>query len=230
MNWFLPVLAFVFSLCLPSLSPASENERTLAVRASAVEEASPDTVMVTLAVETMAPSARESASLNAEAAEKVMKAVRSGLGANDRVETSSYSVFPVYDYDKGRREVLRGFRTVNQVMVTSGRPGAAGEILDSAIAARANRVVDVRFDLKDTAGACASLIKAAAEKAASQARAAASAFETTLAGVKSIAPSCGREAEGPVRFYGAEMKAAPTPVEPGMVRLRADIEAVYFLK
>jgi len=212
------------------LSQASENERTLVVRASAVEEAPPDAVTVTLAVETMATSARESASLNAEAAERVMKAVRSVLGANDRAETSSYSVFPVYDYDKGRREVLRGFRTVNQVRVTSMRPDSAGEILDSAMAAGANRVVEVRFELKDMEGACASLIRAAAGKATSQARAASSAFDTKLAGVKSLSPSCAPEGEGPVRLYGAEMKTAPTPIEPGRVRLRADVEAVYFLE
>lgn len=212
------------------MSAASENERTLTVRASAIEDAAPDAVIVVAAVETMAPSAKEAAALNAKAAEKVIKAVRSALGPNDRIETSSYSVFPVYDYDKDRREVLRGFRTVNQVRVTSSKTSGGGEILDAVIAAGANRVVEVRFELKDTDSSCASLIRAAAENAASQAGAASSAFGASLDGVKSIVPSCTREAEGPVRLYAAEMKSGQTPIEPDMVRLRADVEAVYFLK
>lgn len=223
------VLALAALLAFPSLSPAAENERTLTVRASAVQDAAPDIVIVTVAVETMAASAKESASLNAAATGNVIKAARGSLGALGSVETSSFSVFPVYDYDKGRREILRGFRTVNQIKFTSSVPSSAGEILDAAIGAGANRVVEVRFDVKDLTPACEGLIKTAAARAASQAKAASNAFEAGLGEVKSIIPSCAREMEGPVRLYAAEMKTAGTPIEPGAVRLRADVEAVYFL-
>lgn len=231
MRKFLPVLALSALLAFPVLSPASENERTLTVRASSTEEAAPDIAVITVAVETMALSARESASENAAASGKVIKSVRKVLAQSDRIDTSSFSVFPVYDFDKSRREILRGFRTVNQIKVIASKPSSAGEILDNAIQAGANRVVEVRFDLKDTAAACDGLIRTAAERAASQAKAASSAFGAELDGVKSIAPSCGKEIEGPVRLYAADamMKAAGTPIEPGMVRLRAEVEAVYFL-
>lgn len=225
---FLPVLALCALLALPSLSNADENERTLTVRASSAEDAVPDIAVITVAVETMALSAKESASENAAISQHVLKAVRGFLEPSDRVDTSSFSVFPVYDFDKSRREVLRGFRTVHQVKVTSSKTSSAGEILDAALASGANRVVEVRFDIKDIAPACDGLIRAAAGRAAAQARAASDAFGAGLGVVKSVIPSCGREAEGPVRLYAAEMKAG-TPVEPGMVRLRADVEAVYFL-
>lgn len=220
-------------LLFPVISFAVENERTLTVRASAFEEVLPDTAVITVAVETMALSASASAAENAAVSEKVMNAARKALGPADRVDTASFSVFPVYDYDKNRREVLRGFRTVHQIKVTTGKTSSIGEILDNAIQAGTNRVVDVRFDLKDSTTACDALIRTAAGRAASQAKAASSAFGTGLGGVKSIVPSCGKETEGPVpvRLYSADavMKAPGTPIEPGMVRLRADIEAVYFL-
>jgi uncharacterized protein YggE len=225
----LPILALAALLASPALSLADENERTLTVRASAEHAAAPDIVIITVAVETMAAGAKESASLNAAASGDVIKAATASMGAHDSVETSSFSVFPVYDYDKGRREILRGFRTVNQIKFTSSVISSAGGILDAAIKAGANRVVEVRFDVKDVTPVCEGLIKTAAVRAAAQAKAASNAFATALGEVKTIVPSCAREMEGPVRLYAAEMKAAATPIEPGMVRLRADVEAVYFL-
>jgi len=231
MKRFLPVLALSTLLAFPALSFASENERTLTVRASAEQEVAPDIAIITVAVETMALSAKESVSENAAASENVIKAVRTALGPDGRVDTSFFSVFPVYDYDKSRREVLRGFRTVNQIKVTTGKTSSTGEILDNAIQAGTNRVVDVKLDIKETTTACDALIRTAAERAASQAKAASNAFSAELDGVKSIVPSCGKETQGPVRLYAADavMKAPGTPIEPGMVRLRADVEAVYFL-
>lgn len=231
MKRLLPVAILSAVLFFPLASSAAENERTLTVRGSAEQEAAPDIAIITVAVETMALSARESAAENAAASDDVMKAVRKALGPDGRVDTSSFSVFPVYDYDKSRREVLRGFRTVNQIKVTTGKTSSTGEILDNAIQAGANRVVDVSFDLKETMVACEALIRTAAERAASQAKAASNAFGAELDGVKSIVPSCGKETEGPVRLYAAEAGVkARTPIEPGMVRLRADIETVYYLK
>ena len=230
MKKFLPAVMLSAVLLFPLLCSAAENERTLTVRASAIEEAAPDIAIITVAVETIALSAKESASVNAAASEKVIKAVSKALGPAGKTATSSFSVFPVYDYDKSRREVLRGFRTVHQIKVTASKPSSAGEILDAAMESGANRVVEVRFDVKDVSGPCDALVRTAAERAASQARAASNAFGAELDGVKSIVPSCGKETEGPVRLYAAEvMKAPATPIEPGMVRLRADVEAVYFL-
>lgn len=194
-----------------------------------MEEASPDMAIITVAVETMALSAKGSANENARVSENMIKALRKSLEPVDRAETFSFSVFPVYDYDKGRHEILKGFRTVHQIRVTASKPSSVGGILDAAIEAGANRVADVRFDVKDTTEACGHLIKVAAERAASQAKAASSAFGTALDGVKSIVPSCGREAEGPRPFAAELMRATVAPIEPGMVRLRADVEAVYFL-
>ncbi len=188
--------------------------------------------VITFAVETMAPTAKESAAANARAADNMIRSVKMTLGPADKIDTASFSVFPVYEFEKAKGQVLKGFRTTNQVNVTTNRIASTGEILDRAIEAGANRVVDVRFDINEVSGHCEELIREAASKAASQARAASNAFGTRLDGVKTIVPSCHKEANGPIRPYGAElmkMAAPDTPVEPGMVRLRADVEAVYFL-
>lgn len=232
MKRFLPAVLLSAALFLPQHSIADENDRTLTVRSSAAKDVDPDVAVLTFAVETMAPTAKESAAANARTADNVIRSVKRALGQTDEVDTSSFSVFPVYEYEKARGQVLKGFRTTNQVTVTTDKIASTGEILDRAIEAGANRVVDVRFDIKNISGHCEGLIREAASKAASQAKAASSAFGTSLDGVKTIVPSCHKEANGPVRPYGAElmkMAAPDTPVEPGTVRLRAEVEAVYFL-
>lgn len=232
MKRFVLSAALASVLAFPALSNASENERTLSVRGSAVAEAAPDTAMITFAVETMAQSAKGSAAENARLSEEVFRSVRKTLRPGDKAETSSFSVTPVYDYDKGGRQTLRGFQTVHQIKATVARPSSAGELLDAAMASGANRVVDIRFDIKDISGHCEGLIKTAAERALSLARAASSAFGAPLGAVKSIVPACSKETSVEPRFYAAEarMKSAETPVEPSMVRLRSEVEAVYFLR
>lgn len=224
-------LALSMALAHPVSSAAAENERTLTVRGAAAIDATPDTAVVTLAVETLGKSAKSSAAENARVSDEVFKAVKKALGPGDSVETSSFSVFPVYDYEKGGRQVLRGFRTVHQVRATTYRPSSAGEIIDEAMASGANSVVEVRFDIKDISAECDGLIRTAASSAKAQAVSAAAAFGVGLDGVRSIVPSCGRESEGQPRFYGAEamVRSAATPIEPGTIRIRSDVEAIYFL-
>ena len=225
-------LALASVLAVPALSSAFENERTLTVRGSAVVEAAPDTAVITFAVETMAQSAKSSAGENARLSEEVFRAVRKALGPGDKAETSSFSVTPAYDYDKGGRQTLRGFQTVHQIKATVGKPSSAGELLDAAMASGANRVVDIRFDINDISGQCEGLIKTAAERALSLAKAASSAFGAPLGVVKSIVPSCAKETSVQPRFFAAEarMKSAETPIEPGTVRLHSEVEAIYFLR
>jgi len=224
-------LALLAILACPVFSAASEIERTITVRADAAVEAAPDTAVVTLAVETTGKSAKSSAAENAKITDEVFKAVRSSAAPGDSVETSSFSVFPVYDYEKGGGQILRGFRTVHQVRVVVSRPSSAGEIIDKAMASGANRVVEARFDILDITAQCDVLIRTAAARARAQALSAAAAFGAGLDGVKSIVPSCAREGEARPRSFRVEAMVNPaaTHMEPGTVRLRSDVEAVYFL-
>lgn len=224
-------LALSIALAHSVSSAAAENERTLTVRADAVIEAAPDTAVVTLAVETMGKSAKSSAAENSKLSDEVLKAVRSELGPGESVESSSFSVFPVYDYEKEGRQILRGFRTVHQVKVVVSRPFSAGGIIDRAMASGANRVVEARFDIKDISAECDGLIRTASMRARGQALAAASAFGVVLDGVRSVVPSCAREGEAQPRSFRAEamVSQAATHIEPGTIRLRSEVEAVYFL-
>lgn len=222
--------AFILAaLLLLSSAAHAECCRTLSISAEATGELEPDVMNITLSVETTAATAKESAAENARKMDKVVSAVKQALGDKDRVSTSSYSLSPVYQYEKDRGQVLTGFQTANRIKVRSSRIKSAGDILDRAIEAGANVVNEVSFDSEDSSKACEVLIKKVSAEAAANARITADAFGAKLSGIESLRPSCGREVNY-VRPMGVEFaKAETTPIEAEAIRVRAFVNASYIL-
>jgi uncharacterized protein YggE len=150
-------------------SPA--NLSTLSITSTATIEIRPDQLSVTVGVETNDTTAQEAVSQNANLTAQVIAALRGlGIGEN-RIETSSYSVLPIYQYVQPpqpcieifppppgcetRQEII-GYRATNTVtvtldvpffrMVTETVPDVnAGQVIDAAVTAGANRVEGIVF-------------------------------------------------------------------------------------
>jgi uncharacterized protein YggE len=150
-------------------SPA--NLSTLSISSTTTTEVRPDQLSVTVGVETNDTTAQEAVSQNANLTAQVIAALRGlGIGEN-RIETSSYSVLPIYQYIQPpqpcieifppppgcetRQEII-GYRATNTVtvtldvpffrMVTETVPDVnAGQVIDAAVTAGANRVEGIVF-------------------------------------------------------------------------------------
>jgi uncharacterized protein YggE len=209
------------------------SERTVSVTGAASVDYAPDTVVITLAVETFAVNAEDAASENALRAERVIEGLKERVGAGGVVETTAYDIQPEYHYDdiKGKA-VFTGYRATNRVSVRTGKVAWAGALMDAAIRSGANRVDGVGFELSDRAGRCESVIARASEDARAKAAAAAKAFNLRLKGVKRLTPECGPEPR-PWDAAAPEAKGmaltAATPVEPGSVTVRSTVGAVFYL-
>ena len=144
---------------------------TVSITSTSTTEVRADRLSVTLGVETNGTTAQGTVSENANLTSQVVSALR-GLGiAEDRIETSSYSVSPIYEYVQPaepciqiyppppgcetRQEII-GYRATNTVTVTLDVPFFqaatetvpdvnAGQVIDAAIGAGANRVDSVTF-------------------------------------------------------------------------------------
>ena len=150
-------------------SPA--NLSTLSISSTATIEVRPDQLSVTVGVETNDTTAQEAVSQNANLTAQVIAALRGlGIGEN-RIETSSYSVLPIYQYIQPpqpcieiyppppgceTRQEIVGYRATNTVtvtldvpffrMVTETVPDVnAGQVIDAAVTAGANRVEGIVF-------------------------------------------------------------------------------------
>jgi uncharacterized protein len=239
-------------------SPA--NLSTLSVSSTSTTEVRTDQLSVTLGAETNATTAQEAVSQNANLTAQVIGAIR-GLGIDEnRIETSSYSVSPIYEYIQPsqpcieiyppppgcetRQEII-GYRATNTVTVTLDVPFFrvatqsvpdinAGQVIDAAVGAGANRVDGVIFfispdrqqEIRDT------LIGDAIASARQRANIAAEALQMTVSGVESVTIN-------PIDFPvfslqegsigAADTVSAPTQILPAQQEVSTTVSVVFYI-
>jgi uncharacterized protein YggE len=235
------------------LDNASAPPSTVSTSGTATTEVRPDQLSVTVGVETNSTTAQEAVILNANLTTQLVAAVR-GLGINeDQIETSSYSLSPIYEYIvppqpcieiyppppgcETRQEII-GYRASNTVTVTLDVTAElnAGQVIDAAIGAGANRVDGIVFfisqdrqqQIRDT------LIRDAIASARQRANIAAEALGMTISGVQSATLN-------PIDFpvYSVDLRegaaaqaesvSAPTPILPGQQEVSTTVSVVFYL-
>ena len=240
----------------------SANLSTLSVSSTATTEVRPDRLSVTVGVETNDTTAEEAVSQNANLTAQVITAIR-GLGIDEnRIETSSYSVLPIYEYIQPpqpcieiyppppgceiRQEII-GYRATNTVTVTLDVPFSrmmnqpvpdvnAGQVIDAAVTAGANRVEGIVFfispdrqqEIRDT------LIGDAIVNARQRANIAAEALDMTVSGVQSATinpldfPVFSLDLqEGSAAV--ADSVSAPTQILPGEQEVSTTVSVVFYI-
>lgn len=102
--WSLVVtILSVFLAGVPSAfadEKATESRRTISVSSQGEVTASPDLVILTVAVETTAPNASTAVSENAKRTAAVIKAVKALISGDDKVTTSRYSLETALSIDQ----------------------------------------------------------------------------------------------------------------------------------
>ena len=201
------------------------------VTGEATVQAEPDTVVVTLAVVTQNASASEAQAENASKADAVVRAVRAVTGVKE-VKTSGYSLQPQYAYKEGVPPSITSYIVRNSVNVTVGDVGQTGAVIDAGSRAGANSVDGLSFMLRNDAQARQRALAEATREALSKARTVA----TTLGGsvVRVVEVQEAGAFRPPVPLYTAEFgraagtaqAATPTPVEPGSLEIRAQVQLV----
>jgi len=224
------------AIILPLFASASRAQndannpaaRTIEVDGSGETRTSPDTADLDLAIDTHAKTAEQAANLNAALATKVIDALKSKLGDKGKITTGGYSLNPDYSQRPSENPVIVGYNAQNAVTVHTGALDLVGPLIDSAIAAGANRVNSLDFSVKDDARARAEAIAMATRDARAQADALAAALGVKLGKVlKATTVSEARPI--PVRLGRAMAMSAnvATPVEPGEVTVPATVSLTF---
>jgi uncharacterized protein len=221
--------AMVFMFAAPAL--AKEPAGTLEVAGSGEVRAAPDVADLSIQVETHARAAEQSARQNAALAAKVVVALKSKLAGKGVVTTGNYSLNPEYrEPGPGRKPEIVGYACQNTITVQTGELPLAGALIDTAIAAGANRVNYLNFALRNDTKARNEAIANASRDAQSQARALAASLGLKLGRVVKASTVPQRPPIVPAAraFMLESAKAAvPTPIEPGQVTVSATVSLVY---
>ncbi len=220
--------------------PASaELVRTISLSATGTVRRTPDQAVVSLAVETRAPTAKQAAQQNAQKMDAVIRAIRAAGIPGERIQTEGYNLNPDYTFVNGgpgrpNEQRLVGYVANNTVRVVVDTIARAGAVVDAAIAAGANRANGISYQLRDPDAARRDALKLAVEAARRDAEALAQAAGQSLGALLQLSTGY-QETPRPLFAMRADMAAPaaappPTPVEPGQMEITASVTVVYRLQ
>lgn len=193
----------------------------------------PDQAFVTVAVETRARNPRDAQRANADAMTAVQQKLTEIGIPKDAVRTTGYNVQQEFDYSGGRR-TPRDYVARNGIEVRLDAVERVGEVLDVTVAAGATSISGVRFDVKDRAGAEREALRQAVVDARGRAEALAAGAGRTIDRILRIddAPRQFRPVPQMMAARAGAMAdaAAPTPIETGMIEIRAEITLTVAIK
>jgi len=204
---------------------AQTQPSTIRVSGQAVVEAPPDEVEVDLGVVTRGESSQRASADNARRVDAVLAAVRRAFPMAE-VRSVGYAVRPEYNQPSGNAEPrITGYTATNMVRVTLGDVARAGELVDAATTAGANRVERVRYGLTKDDDLRADAVRQAAGVARSRAEALASALGVRIVRVLQASDDSAPIARpfGEVAMFSRAAGAPETPLEAGPIEISASV-------
>ncbi len=230
------LLALIVSACGPTTinQEAPAPIRTLNVTGSGQAVLTPDIAYVYLGVRTEKPTATEAVGENNTQTQQVIQAIKDfGIAEND-IRTTNFSIYPQdkYDPSTGLPTGQKTYVVDNTVYVTVRELDKLGDLLDTIVAAGANTVNSIQFDVADKTEALKQARAEAVKDAEAQAQELAGAASLTLGEIQSI----GFYDSAPYPVYdgrgggGAMAEAAAVPIQPGQLTFTVSVNISYAIK
>jgi len=213
-------------------APAMPRYITVVGRGKASVE--PDIVILQVGVETKAPEVTQAMDNNDEIMGEILAALDEMGIAEEDIRTTNYRIYFDEGYRSPEMQEEPVYRVSNMVMVTIRDLGAAGEILDEAVAAGANRVHGLSFTKEDWSEAEAEARAEAMANARERAEHLAQLADVEVGQVISISEVVGDGLQWYERTRGtplAMMGGSGGPIiAPGQLEYGVTIQVTYALK
>jgi len=232
----LALLALLVSACVPTAvnQQAFPPLRTVSVSGSGTANLVPDIAYIYVGVHTEKPSAAEAMDENNAQTQKMIQALKDfGIDAKD-IRTTNFSIWPQDKYDPmtGTPTGEKTYVVDNTVYVTVRDLGKLGDLLDTVIAAGANTVNSIQFDVADKEAALKQARADAVKDAEAQAQELADAAGVKLGEIQTISfydstpyPLTTGKGGG-----GAAVEAAAVPIQPGQLTFTVTVSMTYEIK
>ncbi|MDR7544366.1 MAG: SIMPL domain-containing protein [Armatimonadota bacterium] len=223
------VIAGLLALSL-SMAPASAQapepaRNQLITTGQGRAEVTPDAATVTVGAQAQRATASEAIGDVNRTAAGMLERLRA-LGVRpEEIRTSTVQVFPVHATPRdGAPPQTVGYRAISLMTVTLTNLALVGRVVDTAVAAGASTVQGISFGLRDPTRARIDALARAVRDAREKGEAIAQAAGLRIAGIEriveegvAVTPREIRVATGP----------APTPVEPGLVTVTAQVTVTF---
>lgn len=210
---------------------AASTQATVSVSGIGIVTTTPDTASVQLGVTVTQPTLADAQNQASTQMQAVIAALTAAGVEEKDIQTSSYYVSVVQNYDSnGNPSEVSNFQVQNMVNVVVRDIDNVGPVLDGAVAAGANTVYGVSFYLEDSSQATSDARALAVQDANKRAQELAAAAGMTLGPVVSITEGY---SSGPIYGKGgagmAAESVAPAPIQVGTTTIEVDVTVVYQL-
>jgi uncharacterized protein YggE len=205
------------------------NSTRITASAEASISVKPDQALLSIGVTTQAPTSQEAGSRNAQETEKLLTALKSALGKGGDFKTSGYWINPQYGAGPRDGNRITSYVARNSVEVAINDLSIVSNVIDAAIKAGSNNIGSLRFTLKDEEAAKTQALIQATSQAREKAAAMAKALGLRVTRVVSVSDASVPPATPLMMEARMAMAAGPgaaTPVEAGMIEVRANVTVV----
>ena len=235
------LLPWIFSCTLAAAVPGRGEERpvpppaseppfpSLTVRGQGEVSVAPDQALVRVGVEAGADDAVTAQNkINTAMHQAIDRIHKVGI-PSAAIQTSGVSLQPVYAGAGNGSQTITGYRASNVIRVRVDDLSLLGKAIDAAVAAGANRIEGVTFQLKHDLPERTRALQMAVEEARAKAKAMAAGLGVRLGPVAMVSEE-GAVVVPPRPFLAAEtMVARSTPVQAGEIRVQASVTVSYQL-
>jgi uncharacterized protein YggE len=227
------LMAIVIS---PVMAQNDTKDRVITTSATGEVLVAPDMAQISVGVQTQSPDVRVAQAENAAIMDNLVNALLGAGIAKDDIQTSGYSIYPVYESNPmGLTPKIQYYQVTNTVQITVRDVNRVGEIIDIAVSNGANQANGISFTLSDEKARAVRNV--ALQEAVVQARAdadtVAAATGVQILGVRDISVGASYP---PIRYdsYSAAgsgiSQKVPTPIEPGQITESAQVTITYLIQ
>ncbi|MEM6624430.1 MAG: SIMPL domain-containing protein [Pseudomonadota bacterium] len=220
-------LARIWVCALLLAVPAWAEQPSITVVSTGSVFAVPDMAVVTVGIETEAPTASKAQADNAQAAAETILALReSGIAARD-IRTMSLVISPIYADRRNAPDSapsVRAYRVVNRIQATVRDISAVGQLLDAVIVSGANRIDNLYFAMSTEPVLLDEARRRAVAEATRRAELYAQAMGVILGPVQSLHEGAN---QGPRGAPMAEMRVSSGAIAPGELEVSATVTITW---
>jgi uncharacterized protein YggE len=203
------------------------DKNTVSVSATGTIKVMPDIAYITAGVVTQNADAAQAQNDNSAAMNTLFDALKAAGLTEDDIDTTGYSVNPMYDYSENGRGEIYAYEVNNTVRIAVRDLARVGEIIDIAGKSGANTNFSIAFTLEDKDAFYNDALTKAMEEARGKADTLAAAGGFTVLSVLDVTE--GSYSYSPVYEYAqaADEAGRTTPVSAGELEVSATVTVVY---
>ena len=219
-----------------SASPAAEPVPEITVTASATVRLVPDKATVSFGVETQEKTADRAQKINSEAVRNVMDILTARGIEEKSIRTTSYSMYPQYDWSDDSDQEIIGYVVITSMTVEDQNIEDLGSLLSACTEAGVNDVDSVRFlcsgydeAYREALGQAVASSKAEAEAMAQGAGKKLGDPISIVEGWQDTSARYGKNADMAVTEAAADGYSGPV-FQPGETEITANVTVTYGMK